>query len=151
MVVITVLLVTSACGDRTPETAAPLAPAAVTSHRAVEVQWESDWETAFSRARTEGKPVLVNFFAEWCVWCKHLESITYRDAKVARVLTGQVIPLNVDIDQAGAELLGRLRVEAPPTVVLLTADGDELGRIPGYMPPTGFLETIESFLGGSAS
>jgi len=145
------LVVTTACGNREPELVAPAVSAVVTSHRAVEVRWEQDWETAFSRARAEGKPVLVNFSAEWCVWCKHLDTITYRDAKVARVLAEQVIPLTIDIDRADGELLSRHRIDAPPTIVLLTGDGRELGRIPGYMPPTGFLKTIESFLGMSAS
>jgi thiol:disulfide interchange protein DsbD len=143
------LIATTACGNRQPEAVAPAASEVVTSHRAVDVRWEQDWETAFSRARAEGKPVLVNFSAEWCVWCKHLDTITYRDAKVARVLAEQVVPLTVDIDQADRELLSRYRIDAPPTIVLLTGDGRELGRIPGYMPPTGFLKTIESFLGPS--
>ena len=145
------LIVTTACGNRGPEAVAPAVSEVVTSHRAVDVQWERDWDTAFSRARAEGKPVLVTFSAEWCVWCKHLDTITYRDAKVARVLAEQVVPLTVDIDKTDRELLSRHRIDAPPTIVLLTGDGRELGRIPGYMPPTRFLKTIESFLGISAS
>jgi len=145
------LIVTTACGNREPEAVVPAVSEVVTSHREVDVQWERDWETAFTRARAEGKPVLVSFSAEWCVWCKHLDTITFRDAKVARVLAEQVVPLTVDIDKTDRELLSRHRIDAPPTIVLLTGDGRELGRIPGYMPPTGFLKTIESFLGMSAS
>ena len=48
-------------------------------------------------------------------------------------------------------MLARHRIEAPPTIVVLTGDGRELGRIPGYMPPTGFLKTIEGILGASVS
>jgi thiol:disulfide interchange protein DsbD len=136
-----------ACGRRHEAPPPADTTVAVTSHREVSVQWEEDWETAFSRARAEGKPVLVNFYAEWCVWCKHLESVTYRDSKVAGVLAGRVVPLNVDIDAADMDLLREHRVEAPPTVVLLDGEGHELGRIPGYMPPAGFLRALESFIG----
>jgi thiol:disulfide interchange protein DsbD len=140
------VLALAGCGGQ-PETAeAPSVSETVTSHGEVDVSWERDWQTAFRRARTEGKPVLVNFYAEWCVWCKHLESITFRDAEVAKLLAGQVVPLSVDIDAVDQQLLREHRVEAPPTIVLLGSDGREIGRIPGYMPPTGFLKTVESFL-----
>jgi len=140
------LIVAACCGGSTDPAPPPELARAVTSHDTVDVRWEEDWEAAFGRARVEDKPVLVNFQADWCVWCKHLESITFRDAKVAGLLAGRVVPLNVDIDRAEQELLERLDVEAPPTVVLLTFEGRELGRIPGYLPPAGFLDALERFL-----
>ena len=96
------------CGSPEPEPTAPDVPRVVTSHRDVDVRWERDWDAAFSRARAEGKPVLVSFSAEWCVWCKHLDTITYRDARVAGVLAERVIPLTIDIDRADRELLAQL-------------------------------------------
>jgi thiol:disulfide interchange protein len=149
--VASVVLAAAACEDRPEAASPPVVTEAVTSHRAVEVAWEKDWDDAFDRARSEDKPVLVNFYAEWCVWCKHLESITFRDAKVGGMLAGRVVPLNVDIDEAEPELLREHRVDAPPMIVVLDVDGRELGRIPGYMPPAGFLRAMESFLEPAAS
>ena len=146
-VLVVVALVATACGgskDVTPPTA--MAPV-VTSHDAVEITWEKDWDAAFTRARAEGKPVLINFYAEWCVWCKHLESVTFRDSKVAGVLAARVVPLSVDIDAVDTDLLRQHRVEAPPTIVLMNPEGQELGRIPGYMPPAGFLRAVERVIG----
>jgi thioredoxin-related protein len=37
-------------------------------------------------------------------------------------------------------------VDGLPTVLILDPNGREIGRIPGYMPPTGFLERVEGFL-----
>jgi thiol:disulfide interchange protein DsbD len=140
------VLISGSCGaDREP-TPEPVLTSGVTSHQTLDVVWEDDWDAAFVRARSEGKPVLVNFYAEWCVWCKHLESVTFRDAKVADVLAGRVVPLAVDIDAVPVDLLRQHRIEAPPTILLLDVDGAELGRIPGYMPPTGFLRVVESFM-----
>jgi thiol:disulfide interchange protein len=136
----------AACGGGEDELTTPAVDVAVRSHAEVEVRWEKEWAAAFDRARAENKPVLVNFSAEWCVWCKHLETVTFADSKVATLLAGRVVPLNIDIDAAAPDLLRERRIEAPPTIVLIDIEGRELGRIPGYMPPTGFLKTVESFL-----
>jgi thiol:disulfide interchange protein len=138
--------VAAGCGPRQDDTAPPPVELAVTSHAPAEVRWETDWSRGFERARREGKPVLVNFYADWCVWCKHLETITFHDQKVAALLAERVVPVAVNIDGGVPELLREHRIEAPPTIVLFDAAGGELGRIPGYLPPTGFLAAIEDFL-----
>ena len=144
--VIAASLVCGSCQREPEQPPQPVVSSGVTSHETLDVVWEDDWDAAFVRARSEGKPVLVNFYAEWCVWCKHLESVTFRDAKVADMLVGDVVPLAVDIDAVPKDLLRQHRIEAPPTILLLDVDGSELGRIPGYMPPTGFLRVVESFM-----
>ncbi len=139
------LLVVSACG-RGEESVQPAIADTVTTHGAVTVDWETDFSAALARARAEGKPVLVNFYAEWCVWCKRLESTTLRDNDVKSVLRDQVIPISLDVDGNGRELSNEYRVDGLPTILVLDGNGREIGRIPGYMPPTGFLERVETFL-----
>jgi len=147
-VVVAVAVAAIGCGARQDAAPPPQAGQVVTSHAPAEVRWETDWNRAFERARREGKPVLVNFYADWCVWCKHLETITFRDQKVAALLADRVVPLNVNIDGDFQQLIRDHRIEAPPTIVVFDTAGGELGRIPGYMPPTGFLSTVERMLGG---
>ena len=139
-----VILAGTACGRS--ETAPPAASETVTNHGAVTVKWEKDLPAAIERAQSEGKPVLVNFYADWCVWCKRLESTTLRDAKVAALLSDRVIPVNLDVEGDGRELSNRYRVDGLPTVLVLDSSGREIGRIPGYMPPTRFLEQVERIL-----
>jgi thiol:disulfide interchange protein len=134
----------SACSRQEPVTPAPVET--ISNHATVEIVWESDMPSALERARNEGKPVLINFYADWCVWCKRLESTTLRDAKVATVLQNKVVPLSLDVDGDGRELSNEYRVDGLPTIVVLDAGGQEIGRIPGYMPPDSFLARVESFL-----
>lgn len=145
-VVLVVAVAATGCGARRDDAPPPQVNQAVTSHARAEIKWETDWNRAFERARREGKPVLVNFYAEWCVWCKHLETITFRDQKVAALLAERVVPLSVDIDGDVQQLIRDHRIEAPPTIVVFNPAGAELGRIPGYLPPTGFLSTVERML-----
>jgi thiol:disulfide interchange protein len=140
------LAVAAGCGSRQESSAPPQVEQAVTSHTAAEVRWETDWNRGFERARRDGKPVLVNFYADWCVWCKHLETITFRDQKVAALLASRVVPVAVNIDGNVQQLIREHRIEAPPTIVVFDAAGAELGRIPGYLPPTGFLAAVEDIL-----
>jgi len=147
--IIGALAVVVGCGLRQDDAAPPQVEQAVTSHAPAEVRWEIDWDRAFERARREGKPVLVDFYADWCVWCKHLDTITFRDQKVAALLADRVVPVAVNIDGDVQELLRKHRIEAPPTIVVFDASGAELGRIPGYLPPTGFLSAVEGMLKGT--
>ena len=134
----------TACGRQESVAEAPVK--AISNHATVEVVWESDMPAALERARNEGKPVLVNFYADWCVWCKRLESTTLRDAKVASVLQNKVVPLSLNVEGDGKELSNEYRVDGLPTIIVLDAGGREIGRIPGYMPPDSFLKRVEGFL-----
>jgi thiol:disulfide interchange protein len=118
----------------------------VSNHGTVSVTWAQDMDDALERARAENKAVVVNFYADWCVWCQRMESTTLRDANVASLLSEQVVPVNLDVDGDGKELSNDFGVEALPTVLVLDTEGREIGRIPGYMPPAGFLEALEGFL-----
>ena len=118
----------------------------VTNHESVVVDWGEDLDSALEQARSEGKPVLVNFYADWCVWCKRLEATTLRDAQVADMLSDKVVPVSLNVDGNGKELSDQYRVDGLPTILVLDTDGREIGRIPGYMPPSGFLERVEGFL-----
>ena len=138
------VFISAACGRQEPVAEAPVDT--ISNHASVEVTWERDLASALERARSEGKPVLVNFYADWCVWCKRLESTTLRDAKVASVLQDRVVPLSLDVEGSGRELSNEYRVDGLPTIVVLDAGGREIGRIPGYMPPDTFLERVETFL-----
>jgi len=143
IITVSVLLV-GGCSRPEPETAA--GPVMVTNHESVSVDWGKDLPAALERARSEGKPVLVNFYADWCVWCKRLEATTLRDSQVADLLSDRVVPVSLDVDGDGKELSNQYRVDGLPTILVLDTDGREIGRIPGYMPPSGFLERVEGFL-----
>ena len=50
--------------------------------QAYAVNWQNDLASALKLAKSQHKPVMIDFYTEWCHWCKKLDSDTYSDPKV---------------------------------------------------------------------
>lgn len=136
----------TACGAGPVDDGSALSIETVSTHETTSLDWEKNWDSAFSRAKIEGKPVLVSFEAEWCVWCKKLDTTTYRDTTVMSLIGDSLVPLVLDVDGAGEALSEHYDVESLPTVLVFSPDGRERGRINGYLPPGRFVEVVKEIL-----
>jgi thiol:disulfide interchange protein DsbD len=100
-----------------------------------------------ARLRDAGKPVMLDFYADWCVSCKEMEKFTFSDAKVkARMDT--MLLLQADVTNNSPEdkaLLQRFRLFGPPGIIFFDPKGAEIQglRVIGYQPPERFLATLE--------
>lgn len=137
----------SACGaGPADEGPSPPSIGTVSTHETVQLEWEKSWDSAFSRAKSEDKPVLVTFEAEWCVWCKKLETTTYRDSAVMSLISDSMVAVTLDVDDEGRELSDLHGVQSLPTVLVFSPDGEERGRINGYLPPGQFVAAVNEIL-----
>jgi thiol:disulfide interchange protein DsbD len=96
-----------------------------------------DEATAFARAKAEGKGVMVDFSASWCVPCAELER-TFGDDAVYDEIMKNFVPLKVDVsddDDASAALKARYKAGTLPAVVYVSADHLEVGRVDHMMEP----------------
>jgi thiol:disulfide interchange protein len=144
------LLALSACGaDSQPVVPGGDSEPVAVAHEPVTLDWEGEWAPAARRAEDESKAILVDFYADWCLWCRRLETTTFADPKVGSYLSDNVIPLKLDVEGSGVELAEKYRVNDLPTIVVLAADGSEIGRIVGYMSPSSFLGRLEGILAPS--
>lgn len=98
---------------------------------AQEVRWRNDYAAARKEATASGRPLLLDFGNEACVWCRKLDATTFRDPAVVALLNDRFIPVKVDGDRE-AWLTKAVGVQAFPTLVLIAADGKVLGRHEGY-------------------
>jgi len=96
---------------------------------------------------SDGKPVMLDFYADWCVSCKELEKFTFSDAKVQQGLAGftllQVdVTANTDDDKA---LMKRFALFGPPGIIFFDKSGQELkdNRIVGFVEAEEFLKHLE--------
>lgn len=104
-----------------------------------------------AQAKAEGKPVMLDFYADWCVSCKEMEHNTFSDPTViSRLKPFMLLQANVTANNADDKaLFKRFGVLGPPTIVFFNAKGDELKaqQVVGYEPPQRFMRHIEAATG----
>jgi hypothetical protein len=81
------------------------------------------------------------------MWCRRLDADTFADSRVQGELN-QLVALRLDAEKSGADLAGRFGVNSYPTVIFTDADGTEIERISGYLPPDGFVEEVQRIRAG---
>ena len=99
-------------------------------------------------AAAAGRPVMLDFYADWCVSCKEMERFTFSDPKVAARLQRAVL-LKADVTDNTSEqraLLRRFRLFGPPGTVFFDAQGVELpsARVVGFQAPDRFKQSMEN-------
>ncbi len=96
-----------------------------------------DLDRAIAAAAAEGRPAMLDFYADWCVSCKEMERYTFTDAAVQAALANAVL-LKADVtanDEADQALLRRFEIFGPPTIAFWGRDGVERKnyRVVGFM------------------
>jgi thiol:disulfide interchange protein DsbD len=99
-----------------------------------------------AKLASPGKPVMLDFYADWCVSCKEMEHFTFSDARVKQEFEGMLL-LQVDVTANTDEhkaLLKRFSLFGPPGIIFFDAQGREVKglRVIGYQNAERFLKTL---------
>jgi thiol:disulfide interchange protein DsbD len=114
----------------------------------------ADLDREVAAAAAAGRPVMLDFYADWCVSCKEMERYTFTDAAVQRAL-GNAVLLKADVTANDADdqaLLQRFGIFGPPTIAFWRADGVEQKnyRVVGFMPAAEFAKVAAEATGAQA-
>jgi thioredoxin-related protein len=121
--------------------------------RAARVEWV-EYGVALDRARQENKHLIIDFYTNWCGWCKKMDRDTYGDSAVAAYLNAHFIVSKVNAESpqrfkvgdktvSGIELARDFSVQSFPITWFIRPNGERIDKLPGYQPPVQFQKVLE--------
>ncbi|MGO1500542.1 MAG: protein-disulfide reductase DsbD [Marinobacter sp.] len=135
---------------KTAPTGAPANSANYSSSHAdfARVEAPSEIETMLTQAQEQGRPVMLDFYADWCISCKVMERNVFSDADVIRSLEPFTL-LQIDMTdntKAQQALLDSLGLFGPPAILFYGENGEEMAphRVLGEMDKGQFLDHINT-------
>ena len=109
------------------------------------VAWQPYAESLLVEARRLKKPVILDFYADWCAPCRELDNVTFHDSEIVKQAKKNFIMIKVDLTRKGnpvyENLLRQYNVKGVPTIVFLDRQGNERSelRLVDFVPSDQFL------------
>ena len=108
--------------------------------KAPAVSWFTSYDEGMAAAKAEEKPVLIDFFAEWCVWCKKMDEDVYANKEVAQALA-EFVCIRVDTEKDPRVALAYY-AEALPRTIFLNVYGEITVDRSGFLPLEMFQDVL---------
>lgn len=118
-------------------------------HLGPEVEWQPYEAQALEHARLAGRPVVIDFYADWCLPCKELDEKTFTDATVIAE-SERFVRLKADLtkskDPKVLALSKEYAILGVPTIVFIERDGAEAKsvRLTGFENPEEFVKRLQA-------
>jgi thioredoxin:protein disulfide reductase len=113
------------------------------------ITWEKYSQAQLDEAKNKGIPVVLDFYADWCIPCIELERQTFTSKEVIAA-SERFVRLKVDLTRFDSPESEQLRkkygIAGVPTIVFLTPQGEEAAasRVIGFLPPAEFLNRLNA-------
>jgi len=100
-----------------------------------------------SISKANGKPTMIDFYADWCAQCKELDKYTYVDPKIIE-LSKKFNNIKVDLTKGDKQIEGKYKILGLPVVAFIDKNGKEIEiiRVTGFLKPEEFTKIMEKAL-----
>jgi len=116
--------------------------ASSTQHVAAnEIPWSTDIEGSLQQAASTGQPVLLEFTADWCMYCKRMEKTTFVDPRVVNFVNQNYVAVRIDADEH-KQLVADLDIKGLPAILVVSPTLQIIERIPGFQTPDALLAKL---------
>lgn len=116
--------------------------------------WGTSWDEASALSLQTGKPILIDFTADWCPPCKILNEEVFPQPEVLSAITTNYIPLRADISNSsspGTPLGEKYDITAIPTLLIVDAQGDVINKQVGLPSISGLTSWLKQNINNSAA
>ena len=117
----------------------------------VQIEWQKYSQEALNQADIQNRPVIIDFYADWCIPCKELDKFTFSDPAVIENASG-FVTLKADLTQNDApevqQLKQRYDIRGVPSIVFLDENGAEIEslRLTGFEEPEHFIKRMNKLM-----
>ncbi len=108
------------------------------------ISWKKGYGSAVTAAKASNKLIMIDFYTDWCGWCKKLDSDTYPAPAVVQQSEKFIpIKLNAEKDPDGVRLAKKFGVNGYPTIVFIDSQEKLAFKVVGYEPAKDFAASME--------
>jgi len=111
------------------------------------IKWAKNFDDALVQAKESKRYAMIDFTADWCIWCKRLDSDVYGDETAAKAIDAAVVSVKVDTEsEEGKPIAERYKamIQGLPTILFVDEKGEVVGRMVGYKPAKEFVKAVDS-------
>lgn len=105
------------------------------------LKWGTDLNQSVQESKATNKSIFVDFYADWCAYCREMDEGTYTDPQVKEKLSQNYVLLKVDVDE-NPSVSSKYQAYSLPTMIIIDPNGNEIKRIIGYQNAEQLLNQI---------
>lgn len=109
------------------------------------VSFHTSLEPGIKEAKNLSKPIFLYFRSETCYWCIKFEEEALSDNRIVEILNKNFVLISIDTFKQ-KNVSQNLNVRTTPYIIFFTKDGEEISRIPGYIPANEFLVKLRDVI-----